>query len=198
MMLFDGFSAIIVKCTVVYCVNPYTKFHAANCPIQIRRSFETSHFSRISRNLGFWLPKIPQRHLGTMFTSKPKKLTDSPKSFSSRPTRPTVNTRPFAPTSSRGSSGEAARRFGYTTGSFRVLVHQFRQIPDVTSSWPRPRSRGRAQSRSTPRWIIDLRSRTFPSMTSAATWPIKGYSQSGRCGAGPQKRRIRSPASSGR
>src|SRR5271169_4319107 len=27
------------------------------------------------------------------------------------------------------SSGEAARRFGYTTGSFRVLVHQFRQNP---------------------------------------------------------------------
>jgi len=26
-------------------------------------------------------------------------------------------------------SGEAARRFGYTTGSFRVLVHQFRQNP---------------------------------------------------------------------
>src|SRR5277367_3014914 len=27
------------------------------------------------------------------------------------------------------ASGEAARRFGYTTGSFRVLVHQFRQNP---------------------------------------------------------------------
>src|SRR3982750_3798898 len=27
------------------------------------------------------------------------------------------------------SSAEAARRFGYTPGSFRVLVHQFRQQP---------------------------------------------------------------------
>ena len=27
------------------------------------------------------------------------------------------------------SSADAARRFGYTPGSFRVLVHQFRQQP---------------------------------------------------------------------
>jgi hypothetical protein len=36
-------------------------------------------------------------------------------------------------------SAEAARRFGYTPGSFRVLVHQFRQAPDRTFFLPSAR-----------------------------------------------------------
>jgi hypothetical protein len=34
----------------------------------------------------------------------------------------------------RLSGTEAARRFGYTPGSFRVLVHQFRHAPIGSSS----------------------------------------------------------------
>jgi hypothetical protein len=65
-----------------------------------------------------------------MFTSKPKKLTDLAQIFL-EPTNSTHRQyealRAFFVEGL--SSGEAARRFGYTTGSFRVLVHQFRQNP---------------------------------------------------------------------
>ena len=65
-----------------------------------------------------------------MFTSEPKKLTDLSRVFL-EPTNATHRQyealRAFFVDGL--PSAEAARRFGYTPGSFRVLVHQFRQNP---------------------------------------------------------------------
>jgi len=65
-----------------------------------------------------------------MFTSEGKELTDLSCPFL-EPTNPTHRQyealRAFFV--DRLPSAEAARRFGYTPGSFRVLVHQFRQSP---------------------------------------------------------------------
>jgi hypothetical protein len=65
-----------------------------------------------------------------MFTSKPKELTDLSRPFV-EPTNPTHRQyealRAFFVDGL--PSAEAAHRFGYTPGSFRVLVHQFRQNP---------------------------------------------------------------------
>ena len=54
------------------------------------------------------------------------------------------------------SSAEAARRFGYTPGSFRVLVHKFRQNPDRTffcraAQVPAKRFEDRSRSRANRR-----------------------------------------------
>jgi hypothetical protein len=46
-------------------------------------------------------------------------------------------------------SAEAARRFGYTTGSFRVLVHQFRQEP-LRDFFLKPATRPRAVPKTDP------------------------------------------------
>jgi hypothetical protein len=65
-----------------------------------------------------------------MFTSKPKKLTDLARPFlepSNATHRQYEALRAFFV--ERLPSAEAARRFGYSPGSFRVLVHQFRQNP---------------------------------------------------------------------
>jgi hypothetical protein len=65
-----------------------------------------------------------------MFTSKPKKLTDFARVFfepSNSTHRQYEALRAFFVDGLTGA--EAARRFGYTPGSFRVLVHQFRQNP---------------------------------------------------------------------
>jgi len=48
-------------------------------------------------------------------------------------------------------SAEAARRFGYTPGSFRVLVHQFRQDPRREFFLPSARE-CRPAVRSAPCW----------------------------------------------
>src|SRR5579885_1978855 len=65
-----------------------------------------------------------------MFTSEPKKLTDLARIFL-EPTNATHRRyealRAFFV--DRLPSAEVARRFGYTPGSFRVLVHPFRQGP---------------------------------------------------------------------
>ena len=65
-----------------------------------------------------------------MFTSEPKELTDLSRLFV-EPTNATHRQyealRAFFV--DRLPSAEAAHRFGYTPGSFRVLVHQFRQNP---------------------------------------------------------------------
>jgi hypothetical protein len=65
-----------------------------------------------------------------MFTSEPKELTDVSRLFL-EPTNATHRQyealRAFFV--DRLPSVEAAHRFGYTPGSFRVLVHQFRQNP---------------------------------------------------------------------
>jgi hypothetical protein len=65
-----------------------------------------------------------------MFTSKPKKLTDLTQVF----LEPTNSThRQYEALRAFFVDGlpsaEAARRFGYTPGSFRVLAHQFRENP---------------------------------------------------------------------
>jgi hypothetical protein len=65
-----------------------------------------------------------------MFTSEPKKLTDLTRVFlepSNSTHRQYEALRAFFVEGL--SSAQAARRFGYTPGSFRVLVHQFRQNP---------------------------------------------------------------------
>ena len=110
-----------------------------------------------------------------MFTSKPKKLTDLARVFlepANSTHRQYEALRAFFVDGL--PSGEAARRFGYTTGSFRVLVHQFRQNPR-RDFFLTPAKGPQAAPKADP-----LRDRTSPSasrtsrsMTSAATWPIK-------------------------
>ncbi len=65
-----------------------------------------------------------------MFTSKPKKLTDLSHAFLD-PTNATHRQYEAlrACFVEEIPSAEVARSFGYTPGSFRVLVHQFRQNP---------------------------------------------------------------------
>jgi hypothetical protein len=76
-----------------------------------------------------------------MFNSKPKKLTDPARVFL-EPTNATHRQyealRAFFVEGLPGV--EVARRFGYTPGSFRVLVHQFRQDPH--RDFFRPPARG--------------------------------------------------------
>jgi hypothetical protein len=65
-----------------------------------------------------------------MFTSEAKELTDISRLFlepSNATHRQYEALRAFFV--DHLPSAEAARRFGYTPGSFRVLVHQFRQNP---------------------------------------------------------------------
>src|SRR5436305_9381482 len=65
-----------------------------------------------------------------MLTSKPKKLTDLARVFlepANATQRQYEALRAFFVEGLPGA--EVARRFGYTPGSFRVLVHQFRQEP---------------------------------------------------------------------
>ena len=65
-----------------------------------------------------------------MFTSEPKELTDLARVFlepSNATHRQYEALRAFFVDGVPGV--EVARRFGYTPGSFRVLVHQFRQNP---------------------------------------------------------------------
>ena len=65
-----------------------------------------------------------------MFTSEAKKLTDLSRVFlepSNATHRQYEALRAFIIDGLPGT--EVARRFGYTPGSFRVLVHQFRQNP---------------------------------------------------------------------
>ena len=65
-----------------------------------------------------------------MFTSEAKKLTDLPRVFLEPANATHRQYEALRAYFVDGlSSGQAARRFGYTPGSFRVLVHQFRQNP---------------------------------------------------------------------
>jgi len=65
-----------------------------------------------------------------MFTSEPKKLTDLARVFLEPANATHRQYEALRAYFVDGlSSGQAARRFGYTPGSFRVLVHQFRQNP---------------------------------------------------------------------
>src|SRR5271166_23635 len=65
-----------------------------------------------------------------MFTSEPKKLTDLARVFLEPANATHRQYEALRAYFVDGlSSGQAARRFGYTPGSFRVLVHQFRQHP---------------------------------------------------------------------
>ena len=65
-----------------------------------------------------------------MFTSEPKELTDVARVFvepANATQRQYEALRAFFVAG--GPGVEVTRRFGYTPGSFRVLVHQFRQNP---------------------------------------------------------------------
>ena len=65
-----------------------------------------------------------------MFTSEPKKLTDLARVFLEPANATHRQYEALRAYFVDGlSSDQAARRFGYTPGSFRVLVHQFRQNP---------------------------------------------------------------------
>ena len=110
-----------------------------------------------------------------MFTSEAKELTDLSRLFL-EPTNATHRQyealRAFFV--DQLPSAEAARRFGYTPGSFRVLVHQFRQSPrrdfflkpaKGPQSAPRPIPYATASSL--------CAKKTSRSTTSAVIWPTK-------------------------
>src|SRR5258707_3136384 len=65
-----------------------------------------------------------------MFTVSAKELTSRARLFIERPNAPQRGYEALRASFVEGLWGvEAARRFGYTPGSFRVLVHQFRRDP---------------------------------------------------------------------
>ena len=69
-------------------------------------------------------------------------------------------------------SAEAAARFGYTPGSFRVLVHQFRQQPTRDFFVPPHTRVGHSASRNDfANGSSRCGNRTSPSTTSAVRWP---------------------------
>ena len=86
-----------------------------------------------------------------MFTSEPKELTGVAQVFL-EPTNATHRQyealRAFFVDGVRGV--EVARRFGYTPGSFRVLVHGFRQNPHrpffLVSGRAKPATEGRVEN----------------------------------------------------
>ena len=110
-----------------------------------------------------------------MFNSEPNKLTDLSQVFL-EPTNATHRQyealRAFFVDGLPGV--EVARRFGYTPGSFRVLVHQFRQSPR-RDFFLTPAKGPHSAPKSDPLRdrIIPCESRTSPSTTSAAIWPTK-------------------------
>jgi hypothetical protein len=68
-----------------------------------------------------------------MFTGSAKELTDLPRRFLEPANSTHRQYEALRASFVEGlSGGEAARRFGYTPGSFRVLVHQFRRDPQRT------------------------------------------------------------------
>ena len=69
-------------------------------------------------------------------------------------------------------SAQAAGRFGYTPGSFRVLVHQFRAQPERDFFLPTARQgRPPGKQKRLRDLVVAPESRTCPSTTSAAHWP---------------------------
>ena len=122
-----------MRFAVGYLVYLCTEFHAA---LVLRSSFP-DHFvfpiflSVFAIFRPSALTRSPQYDIwGCMFTSEAKELTDLARVFL-EPTNATHRQyealRAFFVDGL--PSAEAARRFGYTPGSFRVLVHQFRQNP---------------------------------------------------------------------
>jgi hypothetical protein len=71
-------------------------------------------------------------------------------------------------------SAQAAAQFGYTPGSFRVLVHQFRNVPRASFFMRRHQKGDRSATR---RGYANKSSpcgnKTCRSMISAARWPMK-------------------------
>lgn len=70
------------------------------------------------------------------------------------------------------SSADAARRFGYTANSFRVLCHRFRQNPQRPFFLPPAHGPATAPKKDHAReQVVALRaSKTSPSTTSAKPW----------------------------
>src|SRR5712691_6688445 len=59
-------------------------------------------------------------------------------------------------------SAEAARRFGYTPGAFRVMCHHFRRDPDpIFFASPRPGPRIQPRKSAAREEIVSLRKRNY-------------------------------------
>src|SRR5215471_8807228 len=72
-------------------------------------------------------------------------------------------------------SAEAALRFGYTPGSFRVLVHQFRNQPTREFFVPTTREgRPPGKQKRLRDQVVALRKQNLSVTTSAAPWPARG------------------------
>src|SRR5271165_179049 len=60
------------------------------------------------------------------------------------------------------SSAECARKFGYTSGSFRVLCHHFRRDPDpLFFAEPKPGPRSQPQKSAVRETVIRLRKQNY-------------------------------------
>ena len=136
-----------------------------------------------------------------MFTSEAKKLTDLSRVFL-EPTNATHRQyealRAFFVDGL--PSAEAARRFGYTPGSFRVLVHQFRQNPR-RDFFLTPAKGPQSAPKTDPLRdrIIALRKQNLSIYDISRNLAHQGHSpQPGRRRPDPQGRRIRSLATPGR
>jgi hypothetical protein len=94
-------------------------------------ALENGLFSAFYGPIRFGLYKTgPRGHGGIMFSGPAKKLMDPARVFLEPANATQRQYEALRAYFVEGASGvEAARRFGYTPGSFRVLVHHFRQNP---------------------------------------------------------------------
>ena len=77
------------------------------------------------------------------------------------------------------ASKEAARRFGYTDGSFRVLVHQFRQNPEREFFVPPSKGPHTAPKKDKVRnQVIDLRKQNLSIYDISDVLATKGHKMS--------------------
>ena len=131
-----------------------------------------------------------------MFTGSAKELTDLSRRFIEPANATHRQYEALRAYFVEGLSGvEAARRFGYTPGSFRVLVHQFRQDPD-RAFFLTPAKGPQAAPKADPvrDRIIALRKQNLSIYDISRALARRGASpQPGRRLPGPQGRRVRPP-----
>ena len=130
-----------------------------------------------------------------MFTGSAKELTDLSRRFTEPANATHRQYEALRAYFVEGLPGvEAARRFGYTPGSFRVLVHQFRRDPQRAFFVP-PAKGPHAAPKADPlrdRIIalqaepLHLRHQPGPARRGAPAWPRRRR-------PGPQGRRLRPP-----
>src|SRR4051794_39515356 len=134
-----------------------------------------------------------------MFTGSAKELTDLSRRFTEPANATHRQYEALRAYFVEGLSGvEAARRFGYSSGSFRVLVHQFRRDPERAFFIPTAKGPHAAPKADPLRdRIVELRKQNLSIYDISRAARRGAPARPGRRLPGPQGRRVR-PASPAR